>query len=66
MMEGKVKWFSDQRGFGFIEANNKDYFVHYKEIQSTGFKSLGEGVRVQFEPSTSPKGNIATKVNVLI
>lgn len=59
MQNGVVKWFNDQKGFGFVASEGKDYFIHFKEIQADGFKSLKEGDRVTFEASTSPKGPIA-------
>ena len=59
MQNGIVKWFNDQKGFGFVSSQGKDYFIHFKEIQVEGFKSLKEGDKVCFEPSTSPKGPIA-------
>lgn len=62
MKQGKVKWFNDSRGYGFIESEGKDYFVHFKEIQSDGFKTLKEGQIVKFTPASSAKGNTATKV----
>lgn len=65
MLNGQVKWFNDQKGYGFIAAQGKDYFVHYKEIQATGFKSLKEGDKVQFESDSSPKGPIARLVSRL-
>lgn len=61
-MQGTVKWFSDKKGFGFIAADGKDYFVHFKEIQSSGFKTLQDGDIVSFTPATSPKGAVATQV----
>ncbi len=64
MQIGTVKWFNDQKGFGFVESVGKDYFVHFKEIVSPGFKSLKEGDRVSFVPSQSPKGATATSVKV--
>lgn len=64
MLKGKVKWFDDGKGFGFIESGGKDYFIHFKEIQSHGFKSLKEGDKVEFLPGTSPKGNIAKSVQI--
>ncbi len=64
MINGVVKWFSDQKGFGFVAAGGKDYFIHFKEIQADGFKSLKEGDKVRFEPSTSPKGPIATQLKL--
>lgn len=62
MQNGIVKWFNDGKGFGFIESNGKDFFVHFKEIQSQGFKSLKEGDKVTFEPGASPKGAVAKNV----
>lgn len=62
MQSGVVKWFSDQKGFGFVASQGKDYFIHFKEIQSEGFKSLKEGDKVSFEPAQSPKGPVATKL----
>ena len=64
MLNGVVKWFNDQKGFGFVAANGKDYFIHFKEIQSDGFKSLKEGQKVCFIPNDSPKGPVATKLVV--
>lgn len=64
MQKGTVKWFNDGRGFGFIEADGKDYFVHFKEIQVDGFKSLKEGAKVTFEPALSTKGPIAKNVHI--
>ena len=64
MITGKVKWFSDEKGFGFVEANGKDYFLHFKEIQTEGFKSVKQGDKVSFEPSQSPKGPVALSVSI--
>lgn len=64
MQNGVVKWFSDQKGFGFVASQGKDYFIHFKEIQSDGFKSLKEGDKVRFTPSQSPKGPVATQLFV--
>lgn len=64
MQAGTVKWFNNEKGFGFIESERKDYFVHYKEIQSPGFKTLEQGARVSFNPGKSEKGLIATGVMV--
>lgn len=64
MQNGVVKWFSDQKGFGFVASQGKDYFIHFKEIQSEGFKSLKEGDKVSFTPSQSPKGPVATQLTV--
>jgi CspA family cold shock protein len=64
---GRVKWFNDSKGYGFIEQENgEDVFVHFSAIQQEGFKSLSEGQQVQFEITQGPKGPQAanvTKVN---
>ncbi len=61
--EGKVKWFNDQKGFGFIEQDGgKDLFVHHTAITGEGFKSLSEGQRVRFEVEETPKGLSAKNV----
>lgn len=63
---GKVKWFNDAKGYGFIEqADGADVFVHYTAIETEGFKSLKEGQAVQFEVAEGPKGLQATKVVVI-
>jgi CspA family cold shock protein len=63
MMEGKVKWFNERKGFGFIEADNgTDVFVHFSAIQSSGFKTLEEGQRVSFDVQNGPKGLSAANV----
>jgi CspA family cold shock protein len=62
MIKGTVKWFNDVKGFGFIQGADQDYFVHYREIQSDGFKKLTAGDRVEFLSQTSPKGAMATQV----
>ncbi len=64
-MDGTVKWFDDKKGFGFIAAEGKDYFAHYKEIQGAGFKTLEADSRVEFEPTKGAKGLIASKIRVL-
>ncbi len=64
MINGVVKWFNDQKGFGFVCSGGKDYFIHFKEIQCDGFKSLKEGDKVCFEPSESPKGSVATNLTI--
>ena len=64
MQSGKVKWFNQEKGFGFIHSLDKDYFVHFKEIQGSGFKCLKEGDKVSFVASKSPKGDVATCVQV--
>lgn len=62
MQKGKVKWFNEAKGFGFVESEGKDYFVHYKEIQTEGFKTLHEGDLVKFVPGTGAKGPVAKQV----
>ncbi len=63
MISGKVKWFNDAKGYGFIElAQGKDVFVHYSVIQVEGYKSLREGQEVAFELERGPKGDHATCV----
>lgn len=63
MLEGKVKWFNESKGFGFIEQDNgNDVFVHYSAIQGDGFKSLAEGERVKFEIVDGQKGPAAANV----
>ncbi len=66
MTQGTVKWFNDQKGFGFITASDgKDYFVHHTNIVGEGFKSLPEGQEVQFEISQGEKGPKATQVSII-
>jgi len=66
MVEGTVKWFSDQKGYGFIEqADGNDLFVHHTAINGSGFKTLNEGQRVRFEIETSDKGPKAKDVEIL-
>ena len=61
--QGKVKWFNDQKGFGFIQrTSGEDVFVHHKAIQQEGFKSLQEGQVVEFEVKKGPKGLQAENV----
>ncbi|GAK50534.1 major cold shock protein [Candidatus Moduliflexus flocculans] len=66
MAQGIVKWFSDQKGYGFIEQENgDDVFVHHSEILGTGFKTLSEGDRVTFDIGAGKKGPAAQNVTKL-
>ncbi len=66
MAEGKVKWFNESKGFGFITSeDNVDVFVHYSSIEGNGFKTLVEGDNVSFEIEQGPKGPKAINVNKL-
>ena len=64
MTKGTIKWFSDQKVFGFITPDNgqKDVFVHFSALQGEGFKTLAEGQQVSFEITAGPKGEQATNV----
>jgi CspA family cold shock protein len=67
MATGTVKWFSDEKGFGFItpDEGGKDLFVHHSNIQGSGFKSLAEGAKVSYEAEEGPKGPNAANVQAL-
>jgi CspA family cold shock protein len=63
MASGLVKWFNDAKGYGFItQEDGQDVFVHYSAIQASGFRSLAEGDRVEFEVTRGPKGLQASNV----
>ena len=63
MAKGVVKWFNNQKGYGFITPENgKDVFVHHTAIQGDGYKSLDEGQAVEFDIEQGPKGEQATNV----
>ncbi|RJR30043.1 MAG: cold-shock protein [Desulfobacteraceae bacterium] len=66
MANGVVKWFNDQKGYGFIQQENgADVFVHHSGIVATGFKSLSEGDRVTFDIEQGKKGPAAVNVKVV-
>jgi len=65
MERGKVKWFNEGKGYGFVESKGKSYFVHFTEIIAEGYKTLQEGAEVEFTPATSAKGEIATSVKAV-
>ena len=63
MAQGRVKWFNDQKGYGFIEQEGgEDVFVHFSALQGEGFRSLNENDKVEFEIVDGPKGKQATNV----
>ncbi|AYD41172.1 cold-shock protein [Clostridium fermenticellae] len=65
-MNGTVKWFNSQKGFGFITGEDgKDVFVHFSQIQTDGYKTLEEGQKVSFEVVEGPKGPQAENVTIL-
>jgi len=64
LAEGIVKWFSEKKGYGFIEQDEgRDIFVHYSSINIPGFKTLAEGERVSFDVEESDRGPVAKNVN---
>ena len=66
MATGTVKWFSDEKGFGFItpEDGGKDLFVHFSAIQGDGFRTLAEGAKVSYDAEQGPKGPNAANVHL--
>jgi len=67
MATGTVKWFNDSKGFGFVtqEGGGEDVFCHQSAIQATGFRSLTEGQKVEFDVTKGPKGLQASNVRVI-
>ena len=67
MAEGIVKWFSNEKGYGFITPDDggKDLFVHFSSISGDGYRSLNDGARVSFESEEGPKGPVAVNVQEL-
>ena len=67
MAQGKVKWFNDLKGYGFItsDMDSQDLYVHHSEIRKNGYKTLKVGEKVEFEVADSPEGLRATNVNLL-
>ena len=67
MAQGTVKWFNGEKGFGFItpDEGSKDLFVHFSEIQSSGYRSLDENQRVQFDVEQGHKGPQAVRVSAV-
>jgi len=66
MAVGTVKWFSDDKGYGFISREDgDDIFVHFSSIQGSGFKTLAEGAQVEFEVTQGPKGEQASNVTII-
>lgn len=64
MAQGTIKWFSDQKGYGFVtpDGSGKDVFVHFSALQGEGFKTLSEGQRISFDITQGPKGDQAANV----
>jgi CspA family cold shock protein len=65
MATGTVKWFNDDKGFGFITRDDQDVFVHHSAIGGRGFKSLSDGQKISYEAEQGPKGPSAANFQVL-
>jgi CspA family cold shock protein len=66
LAEGIVKWFSEKKGYGFIEQDDgRDVFVHYSSINAPGFKTLADGQRVSFDVEENERGPVAKNVNAM-
>ena len=67
MAEGTVKWFSNEKGYGFITPDDggKDLFVHFSSIDGDGYRSLDDGAKVSYESEEGPNGPVATNVSVV-
>jgi CspA family cold shock protein len=65
LMQGKVKWFNDAKGIGFIVGSDRDYFVHHSNIRMDGFRTLSEGQTVEFDAAMNDRGPIATNIVVI-
>ena len=68
MINGKVKWFDGKKGYGFVSdtaSDDKDYFVHFSEIQTEGYKTLEEGQEVTFEIGEGKQGEVAKNVKTV-
>lgn len=65
IMNGKVEWFDQKKGYGFVVADGVDYFVHYKEIVAEGFKTLDAGDNVEFTPFEDSRGMKAKNVKLI-
>ncbi len=67
MAEGTVKWFSNEKGYGFITPDDgtNDLFVHFSSIAGDGYRSLDDGARVSYEAEEGPKGPVATNVQTI-
>ena len=62
---GTVKWFNDEKGFGFVEGETEDIFIHYSQIKKEGYKTLETGAKVQYELIETPKGLQAKNIEVI-